>query len=1267
MAIFQQSVINKHINNLDKKQVENAYLKLRENYTLQKIEEIKKLKEEEYQDGFLRDIFVDIFGYTLKPAENYNLAREFKNQTDGKKSDGAILKDGKAIVVIELKSTKTKDLKSITEQAFNYKNNQPDCKYVITSNFQKLRFYIDYANEYEEFDLFNLQKQEFELLYLILHKDSIFADLPLKLKNETKFHEDSISDKLYKDYSNFKHKIYANLVKNNPQYDKLTLFKKSQKFLDRLLFVFFAEDTGLVPPNAISKIVEQWEALQELDEYKTLYSRFVKFFEHLDKGHKYKTYELPAYNGGLFAPDEILDNITIDDEILKDDALKLSAYDFNTDVDVNILGHIFEHSLGEIEQITSELVATATTMGQDSLMTQSKANVSKRKKDGVFYTPKYITQYIVENTIGKLCTEKREELNITEIEFDGTYKTKDGKLSVKGKKLFKTLENYKKWLLSLKIIDPACGSGAFLNQALSFLIEEHKHIDDIIAELTGEAMRLFDTDKAILENNLYGVDINDESVEIAKLSLWLRTAKKGRKLSNLNANIKCGNSLIDDPEVAGDKAFDWHKEFPQVFTEKNKKVWHITTATHNSRYSQRMYDNHVKLGEAIWLDKEDEIIITKTIAEVVKESKFDNNGAYPIDILEYNICGDHMHLLLVCEEEEVSKIIGKIKGRTARERNKGINPLVRPDGDDSRKGGEKAISLWTQKFGKSEIKNENYLNNAIEYIRNNRIKHELPENKEIEKIKKEFLTTKEQAFRTEYKGGFDVVIGNPPYVRIQGLKENYKKESEFYEQNYQAATANYDIYALFIEKAFKLIKKNGNVCFIQPHKFLISDFGVGIRSFLLKHKAVEQLLHFGSHMVFQDASTYTCILKLSYNNQEIKFKHIEPEKINLIANFDTISYDKLSSGKWNLTNNNITKVLDKLKQQPLTVKDVFAKIFQGIATSGDKVYLIKGEEKNGFVVGYSQQLDKTVSIEKGLVKPMLKGEDIAKYKNLENKYWVIFPYLLNDGKAEPMTEDYIKINFPKGYEYLKENETFLRGREHHRFDNDYDWFLFGRKQGISNVEQEKIITPDISFGSNMSFDEGKFYHGTTLYSFIKKQEIKEDYKFYLSILNSSILWFYIKNTGTELRGGYFRFKTNYLNPFPLPKLDNINDQQPFIEKADQMLDLNKQLQAKKTKFLNRVKDNLFAKGACPLGLKLSKKLEAFYDYNFKTFVSELKKKKIKLSLVQQDEWEEYFNAYKTEINNLQNQISQTDKEIDQMVYQLYELTDEEIKIVEESV
>lgn len=548
MQIFQKSVIQKHVNNLDKEKVDKAFDIFRQNYKQAKIEQIKTLKEEEYQDGFFRDIFVDVLGYTLRPDENFNLQREYKNQSDGKKADGAILKDENAIAVIELKSTKTKDLTKITQQAFNYKNNQPDCKFIITSNFQKLRFYIDYSNEYEEFDLFTMDREKFNLLYLILHKDSIFKGLPIQLKKETQFHEKEVSEELYKDYSNFKSKLFDNLILNHPEEDKLLLFKKSQKLLDRFLFILFAEDSGLLPPNSIPRMIKRFEILKEEDAYKPIYEIFKQYFGYMNIGRKGKKSadDIPAYNGGLFYEDKTLNDFKIDDEVLIDDLKKLSTYDFNSEVDVNILGQIFEHSLNEIEEVTAEIEGTISDQKR-----------SKRKKDGVFYTPKYITTYIVANTIGKLCIDKKKELDIEEIEFDNSFLKADKSLSAKGKKLFKKLTNYKTWLTELKIIDPACGSGAFLNQALNFLIEEHEKIDDIIADLTNSPLRLFDTDKNILENNLFGVDINEESVEIAQLSLWLRTAKKDRKLSKLNNNIKCGNSLLASE-------FDWHKEFPEI-------------------------------------------------------------------------------------------------------------------------------------------------------------------------------------------------------------------------------------------------------------------------------------------------------------------------------------------------------------------------------------------------------------------------------------------------------------------------------------------------------------------------------------------------------------------------------------------------------------------------------------------------------------------------------------------------------------------------------
>lgn len=245
-----------------------------------------------------------------------------------------------------------------------------------------------------------------------------------------------------------------------------------------------------------------------------------------------------------------MDNVRIADELLYRHTAKLADYDFASEVDVNILGHIFENSLNELDEVKAQLE------GQE--VDKSK---TKRKKDGVFYTPKYITKYIVQNTVGKLCEEKKAEFKIIEEEYSA-----DKNRQQKTKKiLLDNLQNYRDWLLKITIVDPACGSGAFLNEALNFLIAEHHYIDELEAKVTGSSLAFAYHSESILENNLFGVDLNEESVEIAKLSLWLRTAEPNRKLNSLNDNIKCGNSLIDDPEIAGEKAFDWQKEFPKVF------------------------------------------------------------------------------------------------------------------------------------------------------------------------------------------------------------------------------------------------------------------------------------------------------------------------------------------------------------------------------------------------------------------------------------------------------------------------------------------------------------------------------------------------------------------------------------------------------------------------------------------------------------------------------------------------------------------------------
>ena len=552
---FQKTIIKKYHSMLPKEQLEEAWQRFQAHFFSPEIQGIlRSIKEEEYQSGFLQDLFVNVLGYTLKPATGFNLTREKKNETDSKKVDGAIWLNDRVVGVIELKDHKTTDLKKVEPQVFQYKSQNKDARYVIISNFEKLRLYIDNATEHREWNLFKMSEADFQELYCCLAWTQVQKGIAIQMKEASVSIEKSVTDVLYKDYSSFKRELFEDILKNNPTQEmetkewQLLLYKKTQKLLDRLLFIFFAEDGGLLPPNLMVQILDEWKQIKELDIEMSLYQRIQQYFGYLNVGNLKK--DIFAYNGGLFRPDEVLDALTISDELLYKHTRKLSEYDFKSDVDVNILGHIFEHSLSEIEEVTQRIMGVEVDASQ-----------SKRKKDGVFYTPPYITKYIVENTVGKLCAEKKQELGIKEEEyFSDRKRQKQTKLQ-----LLEQLRAYREWMLQITILDPACGSGAFLNAALSFLMDEHCLIDEMEAKVAGSSIVFQDIENSILENNLFGVDINEESVEIAQLALWLRTAKPQRKLNSLNKNIKCGNSLISDPAIAGDKAFDWEKEFPQVF------------------------------------------------------------------------------------------------------------------------------------------------------------------------------------------------------------------------------------------------------------------------------------------------------------------------------------------------------------------------------------------------------------------------------------------------------------------------------------------------------------------------------------------------------------------------------------------------------------------------------------------------------------------------------------------------------------------------------
>ncbi|MCR5424313.1 MAG: hypothetical protein K6E93_06090, partial [Bacteroidales bacterium] len=336
--LFQKNIVKKYLATLPLEDINQAWSQYKSYFLNPDIQSnIQQSKEEQFQEGFLRELFVKVLGYTLNPSPDYNLITEQKNETNSKKADGAILLDDKVIGVIELKDHKTTDLSKIEQQAFGYKSQHRDARYVIISNFEKLRLYIDNAVDFREWNLFAMTEDEFNELYLCIAWTQVNKGVALKLKSESVSSEDQITQQLYKDYSAFKREIFADIVANNtdentPKEHILLLFKKTQKLLDRLLFIFFAEDCGLLPPNMMLQVINEWKQLKELDVVIPLYTRIMQYFGYLYTGKEEKG--IFSYNGGLFKPDEILDGLKISDELLARFTRKLSEYDYASEVDV---------------------------------------------------------------------------------------------------------------------------------------------------------------------------------------------------------------------------------------------------------------------------------------------------------------------------------------------------------------------------------------------------------------------------------------------------------------------------------------------------------------------------------------------------------------------------------------------------------------------------------------------------------------------------------------------------------------------------------------------------------------------------------------------------------------------------------------------------------------------------------------------------------------------------------------------------------------------
>ncbi|MFA1710257.1 Eco57I restriction-modification methylase domain-containing protein [Peribacillus frigoritolerans] len=579
--IFNRKYLSEQLKSVDIKDIsgfeEKWELIKKWNYSLQH-SNLSKTKEESIQGDFLNNIFTIILNYNDRIGRNlWNIQQEQKTTMDGTKADGSLgfftdtIQDVR--VVIELKDAKT-DLdkkqkrdnnQTPVEQAFSYQYKMKNCRWVIVSNFKEIRIYNSQTmTEYEEFLMEDLASNEesFKKFFFLLNRNFLIdrnglAPIDeLYVRNEAE--EEKISEIFYDDFKKVRKQLYLHLVENNSHIDEIILFEKTQKILDRFIFVCFCEDSKLLPENVFRQVIQAAKTSFDFSETK-IWNQLKSLFHSIDKGNP--RMNINRFNGGLFKEDNDMDSLIIKDDIFPLFE-RITEYDFHSELDVNLLGHIFEQSISDIEEFKAAI--------RDEEFDKNK---SKRKKDGVFYTPTFVTQFIVKKTIGEWLDKKRIELGeenlpeLTEEDFKEYQKKKNSKRIKKKTKVEEHIDfvtNLQQMVRNIKILDPACGSGAFLNAAFDYIFQKGTEINNHLAELEGGQVSLFDLDKHILKNNLYGVDINRESVELTKLSLWLKTANKRDPLTSLDENILCGNSVVDDSKYDSNP-FNWKESFAEVF------------------------------------------------------------------------------------------------------------------------------------------------------------------------------------------------------------------------------------------------------------------------------------------------------------------------------------------------------------------------------------------------------------------------------------------------------------------------------------------------------------------------------------------------------------------------------------------------------------------------------------------------------------------------------------------------------------------------------
>ncbi|WP_273277861.1 Eco57I restriction-modification methylase domain-containing protein [Methanothrix soehngenii] len=819
--------------------------------------------------------------------------------------------------------------------------------------------------------------------------------------------------------------LARNIALRNPELDTRDLNYAVQATVNRIVFLRICEDRG----------IERLMKMEDLLQGERVYPRLSELFRRADE----------RYNSGIFHfekesgrenPDTLTLRLNIDDKPLKDIIRRLyypdSPYEFSV-LPAEILGQVYEQFLGKVIRLTE---------GHRAVV-EDKPEV--KKAGGVKYTPAYIVDYIVKNTLGPTLEEKTPS--------DAT---------------------------KISVLDPACGSGSFLIVAYQHLLDWHRewYVQNLVP---------------LLESGL-----RPSSIQIRHMLPANEGASKGRKKER-------------EPELP-------------VFQGRGGE-WRLTTAERKRILLNNIYG----------------VDIDRQAVEVTKLSLL-------LKVLE----GEN--------EETISKQLTLFSERALPDLSRNIkcgNSLIGWD-----------ILEENPSLGQEEIERINPFDWRAEY----------PE--------------------VFGRGGFDVVIGNPPYVRQEGLGE-FKG---YFQKHFQVYQGTADLYAYFMERGVSLLQDEGIFSYIVANKWMRANYGLPLRRWL-KEQCIEEITDFGDLPVFLGATTYPCIIRIVRRPPQSSFQATQVKTLNfndlgeyVNENGYKVNQLTLDDSGWSLADEATQALLDKLKGKGVPLGEyVGGKIYYGIKTGLNEAFVIDAQTREKLIAEDPKSEE--------LIKPFLAGRDIKRYQQpVNDKYLILIPRGWTREKSSNAKDalGWLKGNYPAMANHLL---PFAQAAGK-RYDKGEYWWELRACDYYNEFEKQKIVYAEIASKGQFTLDNGYKYYDTTAYII----SCDDDLMYLIGLLNSKLWTFLFSKQSSEIRGGFFRWKRQYLSPLPIRTIDfsepaDVARHDSLVSLGDRMLALHKQLQETRTPH-----DEIA----------------------------------------------------------LKRQIEATDRQIDALVYELYGLTEDEIGIVEGS-